>query len=173
MNKILSILILLFTSTLCQGAEKYFVVPVNSPFKYSHDVEEKLEDHFKGTATLTGKLVFERFPYDDIKEVVVSFVPDTKTKEVLPYKSALGKVKSVGISGEKEKYAALLSEEQKQKLFAGSYPSIELQVSIIVSDYYAEVSCDNTYYWLSIVRILKSNERPKPSKVKPSVGSCQ
>ena len=172
MKNILIILGFFWAFPVALGAESYFVIPPNGPLKYSHSVNEKLEDHFKGTVTLDGKLIFEPFPYDDLPEIVIRFVPDTNSSKKLPYKTGLGPVKSVGILGDKTKLLALLSEDQIKKLRARAFPSIELQTTIVATDYLSEVSCDNTYYWVRIVRMTHGKEKPKPSTLRASVGGC-
>ena len=172
MKNILIIIGLMWASSVALGAETYFVIPPNGPLKYSHGVNEKLEDHFKGTVTLSGKLVFEPFPYDNLPEIVIRFVPDTDSSKKLPYKTGLGPVKSVGILGDKKQLLALISQDQKKKLLARAYPSIELRTTIVATDYLSEVSCDNTNYWVRIVRIIQDKERPKPSTLRASAGGC-
>jgi hypothetical protein len=172
MKNILIVLGLLCFSSVALGAESHFVIPPQGPLKYSYSVDEKLKDHFKGTVTLGGKLVFEPFPYDNLPEIVVPFVPDADSRKKLPYKTGLGPVKSVGILGDKKQLLALLSEDQKKNLLARAFPSIEVRTTIVATDYLSEVSCDNTNYWIHIVRIIKSTETPKPSTLRASAGGC-
>ena len=170
MKKYIVITILLLSPIICNGEEKYFVIPPKSPLKYSHYVKDQLEDHFTGTVTLSGKMVFQ--PNSDMEEILVQFDLDDASSRKLPYINKLGPVKTVGIAENRETYINRLSDDQKKKLLAGSSPSIEYLTTIVATDYLAEVSCDHTNFWVKIVRVVSSKLIHNPVKMKAGEKPC-
>jgi hypothetical protein len=173
MQRLVCLIGLLLVTNITCAAESWFVTPKTTSLKYSYSEDKYAKDYFEGEITISGKFVFQKNEYDDWIEI--HFVPDKSSTFRLPYKKGLGLVTDLFVEEDERKSVLaneLLPKKYRDKILSGIFSKVEMNSSVVITNYRAQVDCGHTYYYVRLMRIVRKTGHLRPDVTPAKNGNC-
>jgi len=148
--------------------EADYVVPALSPLKYSSGSCEQYAC-FEGVITLNGSLIIGK---EEDHRLRIVFVPDSKTRSLLPYHKGNGPVTEILVKDKTKQVLSLLPEGQRERIRVGEAPGVQFQATIVATEYQATAECDHWYYIIGAVVRIERISKPIPIQAKVASRGC-